>query len=324
MIDMRTARLGDPPRTPARPCRRGSTSSSHRRRTSTSTHGTTSGDAAAFASLDLLAEQWQRILRPNGSLYVFASPQMGSRVEVLLRERFNILNGSRGARTHWRSLGIVPASSAASSPSSSWRSTHGPSAWGSLRRALRRCPRRLARSGLFRAYRWRSASGSLRARVPAAFRLDRPPRRGWRATGSRAPDCAYTWLRDLFGATRYEDLRGEYEELRREYEDLRRPFNVSADVPYTDVWDKYPTVMRRGKHPCEKPEAMMTDIIRASSRPGAVGPRLLHGTRRPRRGRGQARLRPVHRHGGGRRPLSAHASQRHPGRVGRVRRDAAL
>ena len=45
---------------------------------------------------------------------------------------------------------------------------------------------------------------------------------------------------------------------------------MSADVPYTDVWDKYPTVMRRGKHPCEKPEAMMADIIRASSRPGAV------------------------------------------------------
>ena len=68
----------------------------------------------------------------------------------------------------------------------------------------------------------------------------------------------------------FEDLRREYEDLRREYEDLRRPFNVSADVPYTDVWDKYPTVMRRGKHPCEKPEAMMADIIRASSRPGAV------------------------------------------------------
>ena len=39
-----------------------------------------------------MAEQWQRVLRPNGSLYTFASPQMGARVEVLLRERFNVLN----------------------------------------------------------------------------------------------------------------------------------------------------------------------------------------------------------------------------------------
>jgi site-specific DNA-methyltransferase (adenine-specific) len=84
----------------------------------------------------------------------------------------------------------------------------------------------------------------------------------------------YQWLRDLFGpgflAREYEDLRREYEDLRREYEDLRRPFNVTADVPYTDVWDKFPTVGRRpGKHPCQKPDAMMEHIVSASSRPGA-------------------------------------------------------
>ena len=54
------------------------------------------------------------------------------------------------------------------------------------------------------------------------------------------------------------------------YVDVHRPFNVSADVPYTDVWS-FPTVGRRvGKHPCEKPLAMMEHIIAASSRPGAV------------------------------------------------------
>jgi site-specific DNA-methyltransferase (adenine-specific) len=68
----------------------------------------------------------------------------------------------------------------------------------------------------------------------------------------------------------YEDLRREYEDLRREYEDLRRPFSVSADVPYTDVWT-FPTVQHYpGKHPCEKPAAMLEHIITASTRPGAV------------------------------------------------------
>lgn len=42
--------------------------------------------------LDQLAEQWQRILKPNGSLYCFASPKMAARVEVKLGERFNIVN----------------------------------------------------------------------------------------------------------------------------------------------------------------------------------------------------------------------------------------
>ena len=68
----------------------------------------------------------------------------------------------------------------------------------------------------------------------------------------------------------YEDLRREYEDLRRDYEDLRRPFSVTPDVPYTDVWD-FPTVQfYKGKHPCEKPLALMEHIIAVSSRPGNV------------------------------------------------------
>ena len=45
---------------------------------------------------------------------------------------------------------------------------------------------------------------------------------------------------------------------------------MSADVPYTDVWT-FPTVStRKGKHPCQKPDAMMEHIVSASSRPSAV------------------------------------------------------
>jgi site-specific DNA-methyltransferase (adenine-specific) len=61
-------------------------------------------------------------------------------------------------------------------------------------------------------------------------------------------------------------LRREYEDLRREYEDLRRPFNVTAEVPNSDLWT-FPTVTPfRGKHECEKPLAMFEHIIRTSSR----------------------------------------------------------
>ena len=42
--------------------------------------------------LDSIAEQWQRVLKPNGSLYCFASPKMAARVEVMLGERFNVVN----------------------------------------------------------------------------------------------------------------------------------------------------------------------------------------------------------------------------------------
>jgi site-specific DNA-methyltransferase (adenine-specific) len=85
------------------------------------------------------------------------------------------------------------------------------------------------------------------------------------------PTCeSYAWLRSIFNTNGTQYLRREYEDLRREYEDLRRPFSVTADVPYTDVWD-FPTVSHySGKHPCEKPLAMMRHIITASTRPGTV------------------------------------------------------
>jgi len=68
----------------------------------------------------------------------------------------------------------------------------------------------------------------------------------------------------------YDDLKREYDDLKREYEDLRRPFQVTSEVPYTDVWD-FPTVgYYEGKHPCEKPIEMSRHVIAASSRPGDV------------------------------------------------------
>lgn len=47
---------------------------------------------AYLSWLRSLAKEWQRILKPNGSLYVFASPQLAAWVEVTLSETFNILN----------------------------------------------------------------------------------------------------------------------------------------------------------------------------------------------------------------------------------------
>jgi site-specific DNA-methyltransferase (adenine-specific) len=68
----------------------------------------------------------------------------------------------------------------------------------------------------------------------------------------------------------YIDLRREYEYLRREYEYLRRPFNVTNHMAYTDVWTFRTVQAYAGKHECEKPAALMRQIINASSKPGAL------------------------------------------------------
>ena len=42
--------------------------------------------------LDRVLVEFYRVLKPNGSLYLFASPKMAARVEVLTSGRFNVLN----------------------------------------------------------------------------------------------------------------------------------------------------------------------------------------------------------------------------------------
>jgi len=48
-----------------------------------------------LAWLDLVLVEFARILKPNGSLYLFASPQMGARVEILVGGRFKVLTNIR-------------------------------------------------------------------------------------------------------------------------------------------------------------------------------------------------------------------------------------
>ena len=218
---------------------------------------------AFLAWFDLLAEQWQRILRANGSLYTFAWPGIAAEIEVLIKRRFNVLQ-----RITW------------AKPPFSTRAEM-------FRKGDLRCYFPVTEAILFaehngadliectRAYlaSERDRAGYTTRRVAEAFQVKTGSRTvtgmaGHWFEGVKVPTAEnYAWLRELFGVG---FLRREYEDLRREYEDLRRQFNVTADVPYTDVWT-FPTVGKySGKHPCEKPLAMMEHIIAASSRAGAV------------------------------------------------------
>jgi site-specific DNA-methyltransferase (adenine-specific) len=68
----------------------------------------------------------------------------------------------------------------------------------------------------------------------------------------------------------YAKLQAQTGRFARPYDALYRPFSVSADVPYTDVWTYETVNTYPGKHPCEKPPRMARDIVRASSREGGL------------------------------------------------------
>ncbi len=242
-----------------------------------------------LAWLDKVLEQFARVLKPNGSLYLFASPKMAARVEVLVGERFNVLNHIVWAKN---SDGL----------------SAGP--WNRMDKDTQRIffPRseRIIFAEHYGADGYATGYGpkcdELRGFVfePLRAYLDGEWRRAGltpadanTATDSFMAGHYFTksqWVlptRDKYEQLRayanshnnhggeylrreYEDLRREYEDLRREYEDLRRPFYATAERPYTDVWDFQTVAHYPGKHTCEKPLAMMEHIILTSSRPGAV------------------------------------------------------
>jgi len=230
-----------------------------------------------------LCEQWQRILKPNGSLYVFASPKMAARVEVKIGEWFNVLNRIRWLKEEgWHKKADETVLRSYLSP---WEEIIFAEHYGADNIAkgeagyAAKCDR--LRGFVFEPIRAYLAGERDRAGWTTGQVEERwQARRGtkgcmaghWFNSIQWALPTAenYQWLRDLFNRTGGDYLRREYEDLRREYEDLRRPFSVTADVPYTDVWT-FPTVQAYpGKHPCEKPLKMMLHIVNVSSRPGAI------------------------------------------------------
>ena len=242
-----------------------------------------------IAWIGQLCEQWHRVLKPNGSLYVWASPRMAAQVEVEMSRRFNVLNRIRWVKAAgWHQKAEKETLRSYLSP---WEECIFAEHYGADKIAkgeagyAAKCDE--LRGFLFeplRAYldSERELAGWTVRQVAEAYQQKTGSRTvtgmagHWfgRVQWTLPTHENYNWLRSLFAGDylrrEYEDLRREYEDLRREYEDLRRPFSVSAAVPYTDVWD-FPTVKAYpGKHPCEKPVEMLRHIISASTRPDAV------------------------------------------------------
>lgn len=228
----------------------------------------------------LLCEQFERILKPNGSLYFFASPQMAARVECEIGKRFAVLNSIT-----WRK-------GAAGKSSVGWSQKTEKEA---LRMWLPETERIIfaehygadnmakgeagyeakcdeLRGFIFEPLRAyldgeRIAAGFDRKKCDDACGNQMSGHYFSRVQWTLPTAENYAKLRAAFGA---EYLRREYEDLRREYEDLRRPFSVTARDQYSDVWEFDPVQGYPGKHPCEKPLPLLCHIINASTKPGAV------------------------------------------------------
>lgn len=259
--------------------------------------------------IGLLAEQWQRVLKPNGSSYVFASPRMAARVELKIAERLDVLNhitwhkqappghdGWKGKVSKQSLRAFYPYSERIifAQHYGADNIANGVAGYAAKCDELRGFVFEPLRSYLEAE---RKRAGLTREDVRSYF-ANKLGTRGkvsghWydRAQWMLPTPEHYQWLRELHNGRgadylqkehgeltaeyevlrrEYQYLRREHEDLRREYEDLRRPFSVTADDQYTDVWT-FPTVRAYpGKHVCAKPLALMEHIINSSTRPGAI------------------------------------------------------
>lgn len=208
--------------------------------------------------------EWLDLAEPHltsdASVWVFASPELTSAVERVVGERFRLLNSVRWLKPqgwHNRSElaaarsffspweGIVFAESADTNPSMP-AATVG--AYIASERERAGVPRRTVQA-LFP-----SASGAITGALS-----------NWEIGYNMPSAEQYGAIRDLLGPG---FLRREYEDLRREHEDLRRPFKIADRRLSSDVWTFDTVAPYPGKHPCEKPEGLLTHMIEATTRPG--------------------------------------------------------
>lgn len=207
--------------------------------------------------LDEVLEQFARVLKPNGSLYLFASPEMAARVECLVSERFNVLT-----RITWRKPAFA-------TKAEMFRKEDLRQFFPASEVIIFAEQRVNGLSSLANAIQTTRKSAGLKStEVDIALGYVRTNDatkgtelcRRWEEGTSIPSEQDFARVMEACGKS----------ELRQQYEELRRPFTLSADAPYTDVWDFKTVGTYEGKHPCEKPLPLLLHILRASSRPGAL------------------------------------------------------
>lgn len=249
---------------------------------------------------DFFAEFW-RILKSCGSIYVFCGSKLAADTEILLRQRFHVLNHIIWSKPNGPWLRQKKTNLRAFFPSTEriLFAEHY-DAEGSAKGSVgygQKCQELKAQviAPLIEYFKHARESLSISAADINRVTGTQMCSHWFSYSQWQLPsEQQYTALQELFSQkaselqlqselnkhhseledqydclhTDYKLLSLEFDELKQKYESLRRPFYVTADVPYIDVWTYKPVQYYPGKHPCEKPANMIRDMINASSRPG--------------------------------------------------------
>lgn len=208
-------------------------------------------------------EEWKRILKPNGSILCFCASEMAARIEVAFLESFNVL--SQIVWTKPNEPGF-----------DGWKQKMKKEA---LRQWYAHSERIIFAEPAMHGNLYRSYFGSLlkEARQKAGLTMKQLTEltgdygrvnhggavSNWEAGRNTPSREQYAKISDALRGT------GKAPYLPP-YEDVIRPFVMDSSKEFTDVWT-FPSVRPyRGKHPAEKPLAMLEHIIEATTFPGDI------------------------------------------------------
>ena len=210
--------------------------------------------------LEDIVKESQRVLKDSGSFYMFASAEMSWHVEGIIRKYFNVLNHIR-----WRDK----ESFAKHACKELLRHYINNSEEIIFAEQFSQCIRG---NGDMKGYLYKPIFSYLNSqRLKYGFTIKQINE----LCGVKARANHY------FGSHQFEFLTEEhynklkehmhlkpYEEIKQQYEGLRRTFNLTADRAYNNTWNFKQTPARKGRHPCEKPEALISHVIDVSSNEG--------------------------------------------------------
>ncbi len=207
----------------------------------------------------------------NGSLYWFCSPQMAARIEVMLREKFNVLNNivwnKSGSRKGAAGTGIDVTALRSYWSANSERIIfaelpHSDELYYSLNNG-----------GLCNVF-----GDKIKHALEISNKKNRELAKLFPSKTGGLTGCVSNWLmgvnvptkeqwdimRSFFG----ENLNFDYETLRLDYEMIRRPFYLNQEKEWGDIWEF--SIERGQVHPTQKPLSIMRHIVGASSRKSAT------------------------------------------------------
>lgn len=209
-----------------------------------------------FEWLDSILAEYHRVLKPAGSIYLFAGPHLATDVELAIRRHFNLLNHIIWRKPTGRHLGCRKESLRKYFP----QTEHIMFAESKKKMPFAFEPIRAYLDDTVKL------AGITRKQINQACGCQMSGHWFDRSQFSFPSEAHYNTINNLVGnqLKPWAELKAEYKRIKQQ----RRHFAVTKHVHYTNVWDFKPVQYYEGKHPCEKPHDLMQHIIKSSSKVG--------------------------------------------------------